>query len=822
MKPEDYFVRFPSRLHHGHTHRSSNTRNTAYWTAKPDSHDDGERCGLFLGGIGAPVCSRNIDGVFDRWHLQTGYHVYQPIESAFFGVAWRFGSDTERSGYFRLSATGEHAFTEPGTGRNRSVYSLVPVIHEHYSADDLPFEIVLELFTPLLRSRYPNNASESVVDQTSLPVFFATIAVRNRTDTPVEIDTVAFWPNLLGWRAQRATPCDHSVRSWPGQTHAGNTAKAIPGGVVQERSRDRRVVDEMEGQIAIISSGHSDDRTSVVPCLKAGTTKIDRSPSRQGWTVPWAEQQFSIHHRLPQDGLEWRMHWDEAMASGVHRGATVLPNTEREFTYTIAMDIPIVRFGEDRRWFRKYTANFGTSGTNALEIARLADAHRDEWREEIDTVHGSMLNDSTLPTPISAAMLNELYFVNGGGTAWVHRWASELDQHLEPPLLGTGEHAAILEGFDVGYYYYNTTDLWPYAWHALNRWWPEFTRGIFHDLTQTIELDIPEKRMIYRTETPGQILEYGKLPHDVGAVMEDPWHRINGYQMRDDSNLWKDHNPGFIVSYYLYVRTQERPFTDDEWRTLRSAGEFFLRQDGDADGLLYHDEFGDSTWDNLGIEGIAAYSGGMSLAALAVLVSLSQLFSDAEFEQECRARLSRGIDRYLNALWDEGRFRLCDRGKYTDSTMADAMIGFFLCDLAGLHDLNDRIGRDRIVSHLRVVVENNVTQYHRGRYGALLVAAPGQIRFSGDGGDELQVNEVLIGSTWMLAAMLAHYGLMNDAVSLTESLAKTIYGTDRNGLGLQFRTPAALDGSGRFRAPMNMRPLSIWFLSLAFAKSENK
>jgi non-lysosomal glucosylceramidase len=102
--------------------------------------------------------------------------------------------------------------------------------------------------------------------------------------------------------------------------------------------------------------------------------------------------------------------------------------------------------------------------------------------------------------------------------------------------------------------------------------------------------------------------------------------------------------------------------------------------------------------------------------------------------------------------------------------MADAMIGFFLCDLAGLHELNDRIGRERIVSHLRVVLDNNVTQYHEGRYGALLVAAPGQTRFSGDGGDELQVNEVLVGSTWMLAAMLAHYGLTDDAVKLTESL----------------------------------------------------
>jgi non-lysosomal glucosylceramidase len=447
MKPEDHFVRFSSRMQSGHVHDSSDSFADRRWTAKKDSHDDGERCGLFLGGIGAPVCSRNIDGMFDRWHLQTGYHVNQAIESAFFGVAWRFGDEDETSGYARLAATGPHAYIDETHQCSRIVYSLFPVIHERYSARELPFEIVLELFSPLIGSD-ESIGDDVKIDPAGLPVFFATIAIQNRSDIPIEIDTVLFWPNVLGWKTQRATVCDHSTRPWPGQTHAGNTARSVPTGafaqsaayhshgVIQERSPHRPKVDEMEGQVAIISSGDSSDRTSSVSCLKAGTNKIDRPPSNQGWTVPWAEEQFALQHHLPDDGIEWTMHWDEAMASAVHRGAHVAPLSVRSFRYTIAVDIPIVRFGEERRWFRKYTCYFDTTGTNALQIAELADSHHDTWRDAVDAVHATALEDPALPAPIVATMFNELYFVNGGGTAWVQRWASELDQHMEPPLLG--------------------------------------------------------------------------------------------------------------------------------------------------------------------------------------------------------------------------------------------------------------------------------------------------------------------------------------------------------------------------------------------------
>ncbi len=836
MNPWTRVGEYRNRLKNGHVYDSVRRNDDPpRWRAKPDSHDDGVLAGLFLGGIGTPVVGRNLDGRFARWHLQPGYHINQAIESAFFALRWSSAGDdatagapsppnavpparedrpaSERvpTGYIRLADSSTPRF-------RRTVYSLFPVIHEHYRGDEVPVEIVLELYGPLVA---PGNMPTT-------PVWHATITVMNHSPTAVAVDTVCFWPNLLGWRTGRMTTVDRPARSWPGQTHAGNTAVAVREtkedgttvvAALQQRNPGREVREEMEGEVAVYADGDAGDRVSVEACLKAGTTKIDRPPENQGHTVAWAEEHFRRTGRLPGTGATWRARWDEALASAVHRGFDVAPGASRSVTYTVAFDVPLVTFGEDRHWYRRYTREWGTTGGNALSIAANAAAAAEATREQTDAWHAAVLGatGAAYPLRVRGAMINELYFINGGGSVWVDRWARELDSHLPEPLLGAGEHAAILEGYDVGYYYYNTTDLWPYAWYGIARWWPRFAEVVFDDLLQTIPLEITEERIFYRSEQWGSILTAGKLPHDVGSVMEDPWHRLNGYQMRDDSNLWKDHNPGFIITYYLYVKNRGTPITEGEWRTIRTAGEFVLAQDSDADGLPVHDEFGDSTWDNLGIRGHAAYSGGMTLAALAAVAAWSRERGDADLAKECETRLSRGTAAFVTHLWNGEYFRLCDEGRYTESLMADAVIGLYFADIAGLGHLivqnNDQAGirREQIVAHLQAVVRYNLEQYHEGRIGPLLVAAPGVTAFSGDGGDELQVNEVLLGSAWMTAAMLAHYGLPEEARHVALALTETVYNTDGNGGGLQFRTPAAIDGAGRFRAPMNMRPLAIWY-----------
>jgi len=802
----------------------SESHNTgSVWTAKAGSHDDGELSGLFLGGIGGPVVGRDLDGTFSRWHLQNGYHLRQSIDCTFLGVRWQNG--TGDWGYFRCTEKGFFASFPRGV---REVETLFPLVRETYTAEKLPFRLILELYTPLVGQS--GGDSIAPIERVTWPGFIMKAQVQNLGSSQLSVDMVLFWPNLLGWTTQKSAPLDRPSRSWPGHTHEGNTASPLADGVLQKRNPDRLVTREMEGEVCILSFGGSDGsevglRTSVQACLKAGTTKIDRPPRDQGHTYAWAEAHFARTGVLPPAAPTWTARWDEALASALHRGVDLEPQQQTDLGFVLAFDLPLVSFGGGRSWYRKYTERWGETGRKAQTLARWGLESHSLWREEIDQWHRSLLFAPGPWNPeIRGTLINELYYVNAGGTTWVSRWAREHNPGFPEPLLGGGQHGGILEGYDTGYFYYNTSDLWPYAWYALARWWPTFADLVFRDLMTTVDVEIPTQRVFYRTEEMGVMLAPDKVAHDIGSPMGDPWHRINGYQMRDDSNLWKDHNSGFILSTYLYFQRGNKAPNPQEWAILKKAGTFLLNQDQRQVGLPYHDEFGDSTWDNLEIRGYSTYSGVMNLGALAALESWAKRLGDQTFATETRRRIDRGIQFLFDELWiqDRGYFRLCSEGKYRDSLMADSLLGFYFADLAGL-DLGTRFSEIRDWSeaarkHMAQVYEYNFLQYEGGQWGPLLVSAPGVTWYSGDGGDELQVNEVLVGSAWLTAALLAHWGLEQEAERVAGALGTRLHGKDKDGWGLQFRTPAAYDHQYRFRAPMNLRPLGAWFLT--FSPSE--
>ena len=793
-QPWDCIEAYEPQLRCGHMYTSSDPFDETY-ISKPGSHDDGMHTGLFLGGIGTPVCSRDLKGFFSRWHLQTGFHVYQIIREAFVGVRWSQG---DRAGYFRLCEEGPYAFKG-----ERVVYSLFPVIREHYRCDDIPFELAVEFFSPLV----PGDHEASV-----LPVWYVSVMVKNISDERVSIDVLLSWPHMLGWRVQQMTSLDRPERSWPSQTHAGNTAaysfSSKYAAVIQKRRPGMPVIGDMEGEIVLYTPIMPGDRISSEACLKAQGNAVGQPSRKQAHTLPWAEEHFAARGRLPDSGIVWEAHWDEAMVSALSRGIDVEERGSSRLDFVIAYDMPVVEFGSKRRWYRLYTKQFGQNGRGGKTIAEHASSRLQGYRHQIDLWHREVLCDRrNLGKRIKGAMINELYFITAGGTAWVSGCMDQRSEGLDEPLLGGGEHAAILEGYDVGYYYYNTTDLWIYAWYAVHRWWPRLAEIIFDDLLKTIPIAITDERMIYRSATMEAVLAKGKVPHDVGSVMEDPWHRLNGYQMRDDSNLWKDHNPGFIISWYLFKKRQGQTLSHDQWNIIKSAGLFMLDQISSR-GLPFHDAFGDSTWDNLGIQGISAFSGSLTLAALAALMKWADSFGEREFADSCGRLLKTASDSFITSLWNGEWFTLCDSGKYAECVMADGILGFYLARLSGLMDLIPRITDEQIRSHLRSAYRYAFLPYCGGKAGPLLVASPGQLHFSGDGGDELQVNEVLAGSAWMTVAMMHCYGLVKEGRHIAASLMGVL------NRGLQFRTPAAFDGYGYFRAPMNMRPLAIWFLDI--------
>jgi non-lysosomal glucosylceramidase len=160
----------------------------------------------------------------------------------------------------------------------------------------------------------------------------------------------------------------------------------------------------------------------------------------------------------------------------------------------------------------------------------------------------------------------------------------------------------------------------------------------------------------------------------------------------------------------------------------------------------------------------------------------------------------------LESLWTGTHWRCASEGKYSGATITDALIGPLYARLAGLGDLVDH---DRARQHLQTVYTTNFLAYAEGRCGPLLVAEPGRTSYGRDGGEELQVNEVIVGSAWIFVTCLRQWGLVEEAALVAASLDNHARRT-----GLQFRTPAAWTDAGLFRAPLNMRPLAIWSLMI--------
>lgn len=768
-------------------------KNTDYkppYKGKEGSHDDGPLNGPLLGGIGTSNYSRDFTGMFSRWHLQQGVHHHEAIEPAFFMLRWKIGEEI----FYKRIRIGENNFAE----RDLEYAALFPLVYEYYNSEEMPFEMLIEYFSPIIPHKY---------EESSLPVTSFNFYFKSKVAKDIEVSVGLTWPNLLGWRLPHIASEVRQNMQWPSQQNAGNWAKLgeLSKGqchIIQSKTTPVKQVNDMLGNIVLSAGGGEGWNLSYKASLRASQINTGQRDEEQKYTLANMEKLFKDKGRLDNDNTSWEAHWHEALASAVAADTVLTAGQESNLVIAITMDLPITSFGAGRCWYKAYTEKYGAKSENSLQIAKDALSAKEQWLKEIDKWHqGELATAAHLPPKVKGAQLNELYYLVAGGSVWVSK-----------PVEGHGEeknklpqscHYGILEGFDTGYYYYNTLDLWVYAFAALSKNWPKLSSNVFADYLATAIIADKRKHMVYRTATLEDNLAYGKLPHDLGSAPEDPWVQLNGYVHRDDPNLWKDHNPSFIIAYYLHKKLINKSFTKEEYDILVEIANFTEKQDKEDIGVPKHTDFGDSTWDNLDMKGLSTYAAGLCIGAWAVMANLAGKFAPQKVDHY-RDKLQKAQNS-IQTLWNGKYFKTNDLGKYKNASMTDSLFGLFLAKKAGLGDL---IPVQQAVSHLKAVYENNLMAYADGKFGPLLVAEPGRQKYDRDGGEELQVNEVLVGSAWIFTAMLYEYGLKEEGDFLAKNLRDMIYGNT----GLQFRTPAAWDNRGYYRAPLNMRPLAIWLL----------
>ncbi len=723
--------------------------------------DDGPWGGVPLGGLGAGSIGRTPRGDFARWHLDVGTHRFESIPACQFSVftATSGRSEAHVLSTIRPDTLRSWAWDLPvGAGR---YHGLFPGAWFEYDWDRLPIRLTQHQFSPLI----PNDYRAS-----SYPVGVFDWLIENPGREPVTVGLMFTWQNLVGLGAGADRGGGHVNRIVRHDGLAG-ILLAGPAGAADA---------PWSGSFAIAAAQG--------PGL--GLSARSRFSVDDGADV-WAD--FSADGRLDDIDDPRPSEAGEGIGGALAATFVLAPGEQRVVPFALAWDFPAVEFGAGRRWPRRYTSFFGTSGTAAWDIAAEGLARRDEWRTAIQAWQTPILTDDTRPDWYKAALFNELYELVDGGTFWA----------VGPSAAGGADgHFGILECFD--YPFYDTLDVYFYASSALVRLWPELAKQIVRDFARTVSLDDPEVVPVWATGGTAVRKIAGALPHDLGGPADDPFVKVNHYHLQDP-NRWKDLNSKFVLLVWQAVASpHDGALCEETWPAVVASLRHLAAFDRDGDGLPEHEGIPDQTYDTWLMRGPSAYCGSLWLAALRAGIAMGERVGDADTVAWLRGLLDRALPAFDQLLWTGAYYRYDGGGDpSSDSIMADQLAGQWWADATGLGSIAPG---DHVRRALQTVYERNVLGFGDGAMGAVNAVRPdGTVDRSSE-----QSQEVWTGTSYALAAFMLSRGMPEEAWVTASGVDRVIQ--ER---GFRYRTPEAYDVNGDFRASMYLRPLAIWAIEQA-------
>lgn len=748
--------------------------------------DDGFWQGAPVGGFGAGTFSRTYRGDFARWHMQSGIHKYQTVDGNQFAMFQKSESDASGvarvlSSYHPTSGTlSSWQWDYPlGAGDYAALY---PKAWFDYRWDKFPAHVVLEQFSPIL----PDNYKE-----TSYPVAVYRWHAENPTKQRVTVSVLLSWENMVGWFRTFS-------RDFSGSLDAGNFNRSATEslgssgsmkGIVFDRNHVGTVQEPWDGQFAIAALEQSGIEVSY-------QTSFD--PNGTGAEI-WTP--FSKDGKLSNSDDKWTSS-GEPIAGAIAIRFTLEPGEKRVIPMVISWDLPIAQFGSGRKWHRRYTDFYDTSGLNAWAIARDALKNAETWSKSIDAWQAPYINDESKPLWYRGMLFNETYVFADGGSFWGRPVGS--DPKL-PPIY------SFMECYD--YPFYETLDVRFYGSMPLIKFWPDIEKNVMREFADTVPKESREKMAwiwkTQQTQTPSFRIRKAKgaVPHDLGVPEEDPFQQINQFSWQD-TNGWKDLNTKFVLMIYRdYALTgrKDQEFLRYTWPAVQEALAYLRQYDKNGEGIPENEGYPDQTYDEWVVRGQSAYSGGLWLAALRAAEEIGKQLGDIKAAAQYQEMFVKAQRAYIKNLWNGEFFRYDTLSDYKDNIQADQLAGQWYANLAGLGDL---VPREMQLSALKKIFDYNVMKFDDGKRGAVNgIAADGSLITLKD---NQQVDEVWTGTTMSVAALMFDEGMKDQAY-------KTIWGiyhTSYEDKGYWFRTPEAWDITGNYRASMYMRPAAIWAMEM--------
>lgn len=750
--------------------------------------EPGPAMGVPLGGIGGGTITRGWQGGFVRWQLQPGSYQYGEVAADQFSVYVQRWGQRPRLQVLNANKPESGALHGWGWGLDASkaaYHALYPRAWTTYEAPDPDVRLTCRQVSPV----FPHNYEES-----SLPAGVFVWTIENTGSETVTVGLMFSFQNGTGGANDRA-----------GGHHNHLFRQDAPGGEVTGvalRHLHRQPKPLEEDQKLEDRETFEDPLTFAIAAQARPGVEVTYR-TRFVTTASGMDLWGDFRDTGKLENVEDERPAGSGLAIGAAVCATVdvPPGESREVAFALAWDMPLARFGGGRAYYRRYTRFYGRDGDAAPAIARDALVNYPEWERQIEAWQQPVLDDEGLPDWYKAALFNELYYLIDGGTVWLD--AEEGHDPLPEDDIG---RFAYLEGHE--YRMYNTYDVHFYASFALASLWPALELNLQRDIARALSVEHPEEQRMLAGGYWAPRKARGMIPHDIGSPTEDPWHRVNAYNIQDTSR-WKDLNPKFVLQVYRdYVASEDVGFLKESWGAVREAMEAMMQFDLDEDGLIENEGYPDQTYDMWVVDGPSAYTGGLWLAALGAAAAIADLVGETEQAGRYREMLARGQASYEELLWNGSFYDYDASGSYySTSIMADQLAGQWYARACGLPSV---VPEEHARSALKKVFDTNLKLFEEGELGVVNGMRP-------DGRVDtmcMQSQEVWAGTTYAVAAAMLQEGLEEEAWETAWGAVNAIY----EELGYWFQTPEAWDVQGDYRALGYMRPLAIWAIQWAWER----
>ncbi|XP_068244667.1 non-lysosomal glucosylceramidase [Palaemon carinicauda] len=733
--------------------------------------------GVPLGGIGSGTIGRGFRGEFCRYQIVPGIYEYHTVMANQFIVTIR--DPKGNTLYQKVLSTHSKPKKYLGawdwgfSGADGLYCGLYPRSWTVYNIKEQSIRLICRQISPVI----PHNYKDSC-----LPIGVFVWNIENHNSEPRDVSITFTFKNGTGGS------CDRNGECWSETFEKHSEDNKVKGVVLHQTLRSLN----LRYCLAIR------EQPSVSASCCPGFDPL--SPGDLIWNDLKRDGELE-----PTEAVLTKTKKGEEMAIAVCGKCSVSSKSSGSLEMALTWDMPQIVFkSRGMTHTRRYTRWFGDEQVAAQEMAAYGLQHYKQWEEDIEAWQTPILQDKGLPDWFKSAIFNELYFISDGGSLWLEM------PTVSAPLPSYDSRTeygrfAYLESHE--YRMYNTYDVHFYASWALVMLWPELQKSLQYDVAHwTTSADLTPRTHLFRGNKGVRKLA-NAVPHDIGDPEDEPFVRVNAYQIHDIS-FWKDLNLKFVLQVYRdYVFFQDHDYLVHMWPICRAVMDRCFTYDRDGDGLIENDGQADQTYDSWIMHGPSAYCCSLWVAALAVMVEIAAELKDEVEEKKFAEALAKARVTLQEKLWNGKYYRFDNcTAPHSHSSMADQLVGHWYLSLSGAGV--EVFRRDCVKSVLEHLYEFNVLRFNNGEMGAVNGMNPdGSIdRYT------MQSEEMWVGVTYALAATMIFEGMVNEGFKTAEGVYRTVY----EKIGQGFETPEALYGERKYRAIGYMRPLSIWSMYHAF------